>query len=138
MNGLPASEYVAGQELVARFVMSRERIRADGTVRPAEFVPYPHSELSVTRHRGLEPGAIWQRGRSVASARGKPLLGRADLGVSAIRGVSLAQMDVVAAQLPSDPEHANIVGWPPEKSSQLMIAQLIAASASFVRAPESP
>ena len=64
--------------------------------------------------------------REVAIMRGKPILGRADI----------LTLNVLSKNLqvnPSEPplRHANITGWPDEKSKQLQIAVELAADAKY-------
>ena len=42
---------IADDELLARFIVNSNEVRADGTVRPQLFLPYKRVELSVNRHR---------------------------------------------------------------------------------------
>ncbi len=70
---------VDGDKLLARFVLQRSHVRADQTVKPDAFIPHPHHELSVTRHRSATPAEIWMAGQAVADVRAKTLYGRADV-----------------------------------------------------------
>jgi hypothetical protein len=91
-------------------------------------MPNPNTlSASVFRVRDLSEEQIWNIGEDhVAEPRGKVLYGRADLNVN----------DVTSQGLKLDPDnnpprHANIVGWPPEKDRQLLLAQEL-AHASFL------
>lgn len=123
------------REMLARFVMAPSWVRADGGVRPEAFIPHPHPSLSVDRHGTRPETELWARGRRVADLRKQPLLGRADLGAGQVRDPSAPSIDIVPVPLHDAPEHASIIGWPSEKQGQKMIAQRIAASATFVRLP---
>lgn len=46
---------VADDELLARFIVNRNEVRADGTVRPQLLLPYRHVTLPVNRHRDTDP-----------------------------------------------------------------------------------
>ena len=48
-----ATMELPNDEWLARFILRKEHVRADGTVKPDPFIPYKHIELSVTRHLGL-------------------------------------------------------------------------------------
>jgi hypothetical protein len=72
------------------------------------------------------PNVGWKEGRRVSLIRGKRLLGRADIQVSAV--VSLG-LNVIPAPIPENPNHANITGWPLEKSARMSLAQEIVAAA---------
>ncbi len=125
-----ASVPVDGDELLARFILSESEIRkSDSTARPAAFTPYKWVELSVTRHRNLSDAEIWEEGREVAKKRGKTLVGRADVKASVVRHQAL---DAVPDEPPRN--HANIIGWPSDKSSQLLKAAELAIGSKFIRA----
>jgi hypothetical protein len=124
---LPA---VAEEELLARFILFSGWFRKDQTVRPDCFIPHPYPDLSVTRHRDLSEAALWQIGQATANARPKATLyGRADLRA---RDAVRQMLRVDAVPTAENPHHANITGWPPEKPAQKIIAQELAAAASFV------
>ena len=54
---------IADEELLARFIVNSNEVRADGTVRPQLFWPYKHVELSVNRHRDASIDETWAIGR---------------------------------------------------------------------------
>ena len=85
----PAGTDVPNEELLARFILQSNQYRADGTVKPDAFVPYPLPDFSVTRHIGLSEGQLWDNGQSVATEVGKSLYGRADLRAEAFTSVAL-------------------------------------------------
>lgn len=118
---------VVPAELLARFVLFSRWIRSDGMVRADAFVPWPWPELSVTRHQGLSESELWQLGQSVADQRPATLYGRADVVSAEITRHSLR---IEPTREPKN--HANILGWPAEKPMQKMIAQEIAARATYV------
>jgi hypothetical protein len=126
-------ESVLADELVARFIFQRNHLRADLSVKPNAFVPPSHRlELSVTRHLQLGEEGLWTIGRNLAQQRLTILRGRADAKAAVFHGQGLK---VLAAPVVGNPNHANIVGWPPEKYAQLSIAQQLAASAGKARIP---
>jgi hypothetical protein len=57
---------VYDNELLARFIFFSGWFRKDQTVRPDGFMPYPHSDLSVTRHWELSESQLWQIGHKAA------------------------------------------------------------------------
>ena len=117
---------IANDELLARFIVNSNEVRADGTVRPQLFLPYKRIELSVNRHRDASLVETWTVGRQVAVQRGKTLLGRADIIASACR---IEPLDVVPKPiLPDNPNHADVTGYPPRKDDQLSLAAKLAAS----------
>jgi hypothetical protein len=129
---------VADDEKLARTVHSQRLVRAaDQTVKPEVFLPYRRVELSVIRHRELTDASLWEVCRVVAAMRNQPLLGRADILALDARKESL---DVYPNEGGGQPlNHADIVGWPPEKPSQMMKAVQLAAKSIFVpAAAESP
>lgn len=52
---------VADEELLARFIVNGNEMRADGTVRPQLFLPYKRVNLSVNRHREATLEETWAR-----------------------------------------------------------------------------
>jgi hypothetical protein len=126
---------VAAEEQLARYILYSKHVRAsDLTIRPDAFIPHPYLELSVTRHLECAEGEIWSIGQAVASKQGKTLYGRADVGTR----VCLDQrLDVNAAPLPGNPNHANITGWPASKPHQKILAMVIAARSSYLTCPEN-
>jgi hypothetical protein len=120
-------------EWLARFILYKRYIRADGTVRPDAFIPHPYPDLSVTRHLQLSEAQLWELGRDVGQESDKILQGRADIQASAFQR---HELHVVPAALPKNPNHANVTGWPAEKPAQKIIAQQIAAAAG--KAPTPP
>ncbi len=117
---------MADEELLARFIVNSNEVRGDGTVRPLLFLPYKRVELFVNRHRDASFAETWTIGNQVAQQRGKVLLGRADVRANAGR---IPPLDVVPRPiLPHNPNHADIVGYPPRKDEQLSLAAKLAAS----------
>ena len=91
-------------------------------------MPNPtNGQTSVFRIYDLSDKEVWDIGdREVASRIGKSVLGRADIGASNV-------MEKGLRAFPSEPpvRHANIVGWPEEKSEQRLISLELAAEALF-------
>ena len=126
-------DLVASEERLARFILHRSHLRQDWTVKPDAFIPHPRHELSVTRHLHLSEPEIWNIARQVARHTEKTLYGRADVRASDFERQTLR---VVAAPVLENPNHANVSGWPLEKSAQKAIAQAIAQAAG--KALEAP
>lgn len=119
---------VADNEWLARYILRKDHVRADGTVKPDPFIPFKHVELSVTRHLGLSESDLWAAGETVATQVGEDMYGRAD----AIADVFVRQkLKVLSAPVVGNVNHANVVGWPPDKKTQKEIALLIAREAAF-------
>ena len=123
---------VADAEWLARYLLRREYVRSDGSLRPDPFMPYKQVELSVTRHLGLDERELWEAGQSVAAATATTLHGRAD--VQAVVFVK-QRLPVVQRPLAGNLNHADVVGWPADKPAQKEIALLIAREATFVPKP---
>lgn len=121
---------VSADELLARFIFQSNHIRGDHSVKQNAFIPYPRPNLSVTRHLGLAQSELWEIGQEMAESRPATLYGRADV---LARLVTTRFLNVVPTATPRN--HANITGWPPDKPSQKIIAQEIAAGAQFVPSP---
>lgn len=121
---------VAPDELLARYVLQSNYFRSsDLTVKPDAFVPYPHRDTSVTRHRDATESEIWDCGRAVAAETDKTLYGRADV----VAADCLAhRLTVIAAPLKGNSNHADISSWPPDKPTQKIVALEIAAAAKFI------
>lgn len=131
-----SQERVDNMELIARFVVRKEWVRADNTVRPDAFVPPQDLNLSVTRHISLSIEDLWNRGLVFAETQAKALLGRIDAAAENIRAARQPDIDVVPHPILGNPQHAHIVGWPSTKPEQKLIAQRISAQSVFVQPPE--
>ncbi len=119
---------IADDEQLARYVLSERNVRKDNTIKPDEFIPHPHADLSVTRHKGFSETRIWRAGRLVAACRKRTLYGRADFAASTVRKQSL---DVKPDPVADNPNHSIITGWPHDKSKQKSIALEIAAASVY-------
>ena len=119
---------VADDEWLARFIVNSNEFRQDDTVKPKLFMPFKHVALSVNRHRDCTEEEIWCVSCNVAEKRQRRLYGRADITALSSR---ISPLDVVANPLfPSNPNHADIVGFPPAREDQQAIALKLAAAAS--------
>lgn len=129
MTGESAPSVVADDECLARFILFSKWIRnSDQTVKPDAFIPYPYPNLSVTRHIDLTEEMLWKMGQDVAEARAAKLYGRADIYAAAIWK---QQLKIKSVPVPNNPNHANIDGWPMDKSTQKIIALQLAADAVY-------
>jgi hypothetical protein len=126
---------VAPDELLARYITFSGWFRKqDLTVKQDAFIPRD-SELSVTRHLHLTEEDIWKIGRKIAEGMSTPrhLYGRADVET---RHVIAQRLNVVPQPVDGNPNHANIINWPPDKDARKMCALGIARVAHFVANPE--
>ena len=130
MTDEETAKSVSPDELLARFSLYKSHLRQDWTVKPDAFIPHPWPELSVTRHLLLLENELWMIGWIVARQTARTLHGRADFPAAVVQQHKL---QVVAAPVPDNPNHANITGWPPDKPAQKAIAQEIAASVGKAR-----
>lgn len=113
------------------------------TPRPEAFLPFSRVELSVIRHREITEAELWEIGREVSAKREEgdqfgrkfPLFGRADISARDVRAQNLDVVPAEGSRLPRN--HADIVGWPPDKPAQMIRAVEIAAAATFVPAPHA-
>ena len=124
-------EPITQSEVLSRFIMQANWYRlSDNRVRYAAFMPNPkNGETSVYRISGISDREVWEIGdREVGLKRDKPILGRADIGASFI---IMKGLNVVPSEPPV--RHANIVGWPEEKSEQRLVALELAAEAIFYK-----
>jgi hypothetical protein len=124
---------VTDDEWLARFILFSKWIRpSDHTVRPEAFIPHPYPDLSVTRHKDLSERELWQIGEGVANARPAKLYGRTDIQVTELQRQALT---VESKPVANNPNHANVIGWPVEKSAQKSIAQQLVAGRPFISKP---
>jgi hypothetical protein len=128
--------FLSADEWLARFVLNRRHIRADGTVKREAFVPYKWVELSVTRHLGLNDSQIWEAGDRVAAQTKKGLQGRADAQAATY---AKQELRTVAAPVPENSNHANVIDWPQDKQAQmekaLEISRDVNREKRFLRKP---
>jgi hypothetical protein len=80
---------VSDHEQLARFILHRNQIRSDQTVKPEAFIPHPWPDLSVTRHLELSQTELWAIGQELADVRPATLYGRADVKAHIFRKQSL-------------------------------------------------
>lgn len=126
---------IGDNERLSRFVIASCWIRSsNGTVKADAFMPPDDLNISVTRHANLAESEIWTHGRNVAMQRNKQLYGRADLTARSVR--IRTPLDVVPAPLLENPQHAHVVGWPADKPSRKILAQMLAADATLARPPD--
>lgn len=124
---------VADEELLARFATQSKQFRkSDHTVKQNLFIPHPHDELSVTRHRDATDAEIWYVARDVVGVQNRTLYGRADILAS---DCCVNSLHVVESPIPDNPNHADIKGWPPSKEDKKALAQKLAAVASKLIKP---
>jgi hypothetical protein len=127
---------VSAEEWLARFITVKKWLRSDNTIRQDAFIPPRDLNFSVTRHLNLSQDELWQVGQRIVDALSKKhhasLFGRADLTVAT---VTRNAVQVVPAPIPTNPQHAHIIGWPLDKPAQKSIAQQLAAAASFTPKP---
>ncbi len=117
---------IADDELLARFIVNSNERRPDGNVTPRLFLPYSRVDLSVNRHRDATEDETWLIGKKVAAQRDRTLYGRADIRASSCR---ISPLEVLPRPiLPENPNHADVVGYPPAKEDQLSLAEKLAAS----------
>ena len=64
MTNRPTLLAVSDDEWLARFILFRNQIRRDQTVKQGAFIPYPYPDLSVTRRLELTDRAVGIRARS--------------------------------------------------------------------------
>ena len=115
-------------EPISRFVFdSRHFSTVDRKAKPKAFEP-KNNCVSVLRAIGLTDAEVWDWAVTyVEPERGKACRARADLTVVSVRRLIL---DLVRDEPP--PRHANIVGWPDDKSAQKLLSIELAAEATLV------
>ena len=126
---------VDSDETLARYVTQSSQFRkSDQTVKPDVFIPHPHADLSVTRHRDATIEELWEIGRDVANALGRHLYGRADICANVCTREGLT---VSPAPLPNNSNHADISNWPTGKPRQKLVAMKLAEAAGKIALPPS-
>ena len=124
---------IAPDEFLARYITSSRWFhKQELTVKQDAFIP-PNSELSVTRHLGLTERAIWIIGEKIVESTPRSLHGRSDVETS---HVIAQRLNVVPQPEDGNPNHANIINWPPDKDARKMCALEIAKVAHFIANPE--
>jgi hypothetical protein len=90
-------------------------------------MPNRNGELSVFRIQELPEEQIWEIGRRyVSEPQGKTLYGRGDVFASIVIENNLTiNLD------DNPPRHANVVGWPADKSKLKLIALELANQATL-------
>jgi len=118
---------------LARYLVQSNRFNKDkGYVKPEAFLPNPTDlKTSVFRVKGLSDAQVCALGETmIATPLRKTLYGSGQLAVTEVEGVGLrVEPDDKPAR------HANISGWPPEKSERLSLAQQLAALATLRLCP---
>ena len=118
-------------ESLARFINHKRGYFStdNNSVKALTFMPLD-LRLSVFRIDGLKLEEVWTIGqREVIDVLPEPktLYGMADIKASKVREVGL---EIEPSNTP--PRHADICGWPSDKSHQKSIAQELAAEAKLV------
>lgn len=115
-------------EILSRFVLQTNWFSSsENRVKYAAFLPDKNGETSVFRTSGITNNDIWEIGDcEVSIKRGKPILGRTDIGTN---NVISKDLEVVPREPPL--RHANIIGWPDERSKQKIIAIELASESFF-------
>jgi len=127
---------VEPNELLARYIFSKRHFSQENRrVKAGAFLPASNGELSVTRHREATQDELWQVGHDIAQVRDLTFHCRGDVLSSTCAS---QRLNVEAAPIEGNPNHANVVGWPMEdKAAMKLIAEEIAVAAKFVPVPAS-
>lgn len=127
----PLTSTVGPHEPLARYLTQSKHYRLqDHSVKPKAFEPPSDLRLSVFRIDGLTIEEVWETGLANVIARmsePRNLYGIADIKASASRDVGL---DIDPDNTPQ--RHACVVGWPEDKSKQMLIQHELAAKAKLV------
>lgn len=112
------------KEKITRYIFSKKHFRSSNrTVKYNVFMPL-NGETSVFLISGLSENEIWKLRDREATRTRPSLKGRAD-----ILALFVLQQDLKVNVDNNPIGHANIIGWPEEKSKQMSIAQELAADA---------
>jgi hypothetical protein len=126
---------VEDTEILSRYVLQSRHYRDDKTPRPELFMPHPHQDLSVTRHRDATEDELWEVGNNVAQQIGKTFYGRFDIQT---KDCQIETLKVEAKPVKGNPNHADITGWSSSKPEQKALALKIAASKSISKLISPP
>ena len=104
--------------------------KTKNAVKPKAFVPFPHLKLSTCCIDNLDSQQIWDLGREVIEAMNKPkLYGVGKIAASMVREEKLTILIEGNERIAA---HRNICGWPEDKSSQHLIAEVLASQAELI------
>ena len=128
--GVNLPNEISPRENLSRFLISKKQFsKTKNLVKPSAFLPPKNLHLSVFRTENLPNKTIWEIGLHKVVNRMNPprtFYARADF-LAAI-AISL-QLQIVSDNKPI--RHANIVGWPEEKSKRKEITLEIAADSNL-------
>jgi hypothetical protein len=112
---------------LSRFITSSNYISAEkNIVKRGAFMPPPHNGLSVFCTQNLQEGQIWSLANVILLNPPRRIEYRADITVNQVKQLHL---DVDPDNIPE--HHANITGWPGEKSEKMLLAQELASKATL-------
>lgn len=118
---------------VTRYIFdTKAYTESTGRVAWTGLMPNPEGETSVFWVTDLTNDEIWRIGQLyVANVSSRALRARADLFSSSVLGEGLE----IEAEIDVHPLHANIVGWPTQKSEKMLIAKKLAEQARLHMKP---
>ena len=128
--GTPISE----RERISRFlVQSSHFAKSKAKVKVGAFMPPTSGKLSICRSEGLTEAEIWQIGLKYVASQSRSVKARADLLASDIlsTGYNGKNLAIDADGKPHI-HHANIIGWPDERSQKLLLAIILADAAILI------
>jgi hypothetical protein len=116
-------------EITSRFLIDGQVRTENKEVKYPAFIPPKSLKLSIFRTSTLSEQEIWTLAvEKVEPSRG-PVIGRAELTVSAI---GEEKLQVVPDKDPNS-KHVDVVGWPVDRDARVTIAKVLAAKASPAR-----
>lgn len=131
---LRGSSDIAPAEPLSRFITSERWIdRKQNTVKGNAFMPRLNGLLgtSIYRSYGVSGRRLWRIGEFLSKGTYENVLhGRAVITAAQIASVKQTSLSLKSdGRLPS--LHRDIVGWPPNKSHQKIVAERLAQKAKF-------
>lgn len=115
-------EAVTSEEILTRYILEKAHFSVDNNrVKYSAFLPNPtNGETSVFRISGVSERDVWGMGTEyVAKEREKTLKARGDVIAIKVLNKKLN----VTPDTETHPRHANITGWPQDKSERLLLAK---------------
>lgn len=129
---LLSRQQIVGSDLSRYLTSSNHFSLEKRLVKSNAFIPRANPEngrweTSVFRISGLSDEEIWEIGVSVVTISGKTLYGRA-----AIRAEDVEKAGLLVIPDDNPLRHANIIGWPDEKSERKLFAERLVGSAQLI------
>lgn len=124
---------IGSNERLSRFLFDKKHFAtSEYRVKHTAFMPPNTLRVSVYRSSTMNESEVWTIGdQFVAPARGKQVLGRADLSAAHVVEASLS----VEPETTPHPLHADLTGWTADRLQQRVTALKLASKAVLAVKP---